>query len=297
MEIINRRQRMSSVARKLRREQDKTIGLVPTMGALHDGHLSLVREARRMCDVVVVSVFVNPTQFGPGEDFERYPRDLTNDTTKLADYNVEYIFAPSVEEIYPKGFATYVTVEGLSEPLEGVARPGHFRGVATVLTVLFNTVRPDFAFFGQKDAQQTIVVKRLVRDLAFDTEIVVLPTVREDSGLALSSRNTYLDPQERRAATVLYRALSQAREVYMEGERSARRLAEVARDIIESEPRARLEYVSVSDAETMEKLDKISDERPVLIALAAHVGRTRLIDNIILQPARQKGHTSDLKRP
>jgi pantoate--beta-alanine ligase len=297
MEIINRRQRMSSVARKLRREQDKTIGLVPTMGALHDGHLSLVREARRMCDVVVVSVFVNPTQFGPGEDFERYPRDLTTDTTRLADYNVEYIFAPSVEEIYPKGFSTYVTVEGLSEPLEGVARPGHFRGVATVLTVLFNTVRPDFAFFGQKDAQQTIVVKRLVRDLAFDTEIVVLPTVREESGLALSSRNTYLDAQERRAATVLYRALSQAREVYMEGERSARRLAEVARDIIESEPRARLEYVSVSDAETMERLDKISDERPVLIALAAHIGRTRLIDNIILQPARQKGHTSDLKRP
>ncbi|HEV2705312.1 MAG TPA: pantoate--beta-alanine ligase [Pyrinomonadaceae bacterium] len=297
MEIINRRQRMSSVARKLRREQDKTIGLVPTMGALHDGHLSLVREARRMCDVVVVSVFVNPTQFGPGEDFERYPRDLTNDTTKLADYNVEYIFAPSVEEIYPKGFSTYVTVEGLSEPLEGVARPGHFRGVATVLTVLFNTVRPDFAFFGQKDAQQTIVVKRLVRDLAFDTEIVVLPTVREESGLALSSRNTYLDPQERRAATVLYRALSQAREVYMEGERSARRLAEVARDIVEAEPRARLEYVSVSDAETMERLDKISDERPVLIALAAHIGRTRLIDNIVLQPARQKGHTSDLKRP
>jgi pantoate--beta-alanine ligase len=297
MEIINRRQRMSSVARKLRREQDKTIGLVPTMGALHDGHLSLVREARRMCDVVVVSVFVNPTQFGPGEDFERYPRDLTTDTTRLADYNVEYIFAPSVEEIYPKGFSTYVTVEGLSEPLEGVARPGHFRGVATVLTVLFNTVRPDFAFFGQKDAQQTIVVKRLVRDLAFDTEIVVLPTVREESGLALSSRNTYLDAQERRAATVLYRALSQAREVYMEGERSARRLAEVARDIIEAEPRARLEYVSVSDAETMERLDKISDERPVLIALAAHIGRTRLIDNIILQPARQKGHTSDLKRP
>ena len=220
---------MSSVARKLRREEDKTIGLVPTMGALHEGHLSLVREARRMCDVVVVTVFVNPTQFGPGEDFARYPRDLTQDTTRLADYNVDYIFAPAVEEIYPKNFSTYVTVEGLSDPMEGAARPGHFRGVATVLTVLFNTVRPDFAFFGQKDAQQTLVVKRLVRDLAFEIEVVVLPTVREASGLALSSRNAYLSADDRRAAAVLYRALSQAREVYNEGERGPKRLGETVR--------------------------------------------------------------------
>lgn len=283
---------MTSVSRKLRREQDKTIGLVPTMGALHEGHLSLVREARRMCDVVVVSVFVNPAQFSAGEDFERYPRDLTKDTTILADYNVEYIFAPSVDEIYPKNFATYVTVEGLSEQLEGAARPGHFRGVATVLTVLFNTVRPDFAFFGQKDAQQTLVVKRLVKDLAFDTEIVVLPTVREDSGLAMSSRNAYLNPEERRAATVVYRALAQSREVYNEGERNPKRLAETARDIIEAEPRARLDYISVSDAETMEKLDRITDERAVLIAVAVKFGKTRLIDNIVLQPARQKARTS-----
>ncbi len=279
---------MSSVARKLRREQDQTIGLVPTMGALHEGHLSLVREARRMCDVVVVSVFVNPAQFGPGEDFERYPRDLTQDTTKLSDYNVEYIFAPSVEEIYPKGFSTYVTVEGLSNQLEGVARPGHFRGVATVLTILFNTVRPDFAFFGQKDAQQTMVVKRLVRDLALDTEIVVLPTVREESGLALSSRNAYLDGRERRAASVLYRALMYAREAHDDGERSARRLAEVVRTQVEVEPRAQLEYVSVADAETMERLDKLPDDRPTLIAIAVRIGRTRLIDNIVIQPARQK---------
>src|ERR671927_816607 len=205
MEIINRRQRMASVARKLRREEDKTIGLVPTMGALHEGHLSLVREARRMCDVVVVSVFVNPTQFGPGEDFEHYPRDLTKDTALLTDYNVDYIFAPTVEEMYPRGFSTYVTVEGLSEQLEGASRPGHFRGVATVVTILFNIVRPDFAFFGQKDAQQTLIIKRLTRDLAFDTEIVVLPTVREDTGLALSSRNAYMSTEERRAATILYR--------------------------------------------------------------------------------------------
>ena len=284
---------MSSVARKLRREEDKTIGLVPTMGALHEGHLSLVREARRMCDVVVVTVFVNPTQFGPGEDFARYPRDLTQDTTRLADYNVDYIFAPAVEEIYPKNFSTYVTVEGLSDPMEGAARPGHFRGVATVLTVLFNTVRPDFAFFGQKDAQQTLVVKRLVRDLAFDIEVVVLPTVRETSGLALSSRNAYLSADDRRAAAVLYRALSQAREVYNEGERSPKRLAETARAQIEAEPRARLEYVGVVDAETMEKLDRISDDRAALIALAARVGGTRLIDNIVLQPARQKTRNTE----
>src|SRR4051812_31367843 len=229
MEIINRRQRMSSVARKIRREQDRTVGLVPTMGALHEGHLSLVREARTMCDVVVVSVFVNPTQFGPSEDFERYPRDLTGDTTKLSDYNVDYIFAPPAEEMYPKGFATFISVEGLSETMEGTARPGHFRGVATILTVLFNTVRPDFAFFGQKDAQQTLVVKRLVRDLAFDLEVVVLPTVREQTGLALSSRNAYLTDEQHKAAAVLYRALAQAREVYNEGERNARRLAETVR--------------------------------------------------------------------
>lgn len=292
MEIINRRQRMASVARKLRREEDKTIGLVPTMGALHEGHLSLVREARRMCDVVVVSVFVNPTQFGPGEDFDRYPRDLTNDTCLLSDYNVEYIFAPAVEEIYPKNFATYVNVEGLSEQYEGAARPGHFRGVATVLTVLFNTVRPDFAFFGQKDAQQTLVVRRLVRDLAFDTEIVVLPTVREESGLALSSRNAFLSKDERKAATVLYRALSQAREVYKEGERHPKRLAETVRALVEAEPLARLDYVTVADAETMEKFDRINDERPVLIAVAVRLGPTRLIDNIIIQPARQKARTT-----
>src|SRR6201990_235376 len=236
MEIINRRQRMSSVARKIRREQDRTVGLVPTMGALHEGHLSLVREARRMCDVVVVSVFVNPTQFGAGEDFERYPRDLTGDTTKLSDYNVDYIFAPHADEMYPKGFATYVNVEGLSETMEGAARPGHFRGVAPLLTVLSNTVRPDFAFFGQKDAQQTLVVRRLVRDLAFDIEVVVLPTVREQTGLALSSRNAYLTAEQHEAAGVLYRALSQAREVYMEGERNPKRMAEVVRSRVEAEP-------------------------------------------------------------
>jgi pantoate--beta-alanine ligase len=281
MEIINRRQRMSSVSRKVRRQQDRTIGLVPTMGALHDGHLSLVREARRMCDVVVVSVFVNPTQFAPGEDFDRYPRDLTHDAALLTDYNVDYIFAPAPEEIYPKNFSTYVTVEGLSDQLEGASRPGHFRGVATVVTVLFNIVRPDFAFFGQKDAQQTMVVRRLVRDLAFDTEIVVLPTVREESGLALSSRNAYLNDEERHAAPALYRALQRAKVVYKDGERNAARIAGVVRATIESEPRARIDYISIMDADTLEKLDKL-DDRTVLIAVAAHFGKTRLIDNLVI---------------
>lgn len=285
MEIINRRQRMSSVARKVRREQDQTIGLVPTMGALHEGHLSLIREARRMCDVVVVSVFINPAQFGPDEDFAHYPRDLTRDTALLTDYNIDYIFAPSAEEIYPKGFATYVTVDGLSDQLEGASRPGHFRGVATVVTILLNIVRPDFAFFGQKDAQQTMIVKRLVRDLAFDTEIVVLPTVREESGLALSSRNAYLNEEEQQAASIIYRALKRAREAYESGERNGARLAGVVRATIESEPRARIDYVSVTDADTMEKLDKL-DDRPVLIALAVHFGKTRLIDNIVLNRSK-----------
>jgi pantoate--beta-alanine ligase len=281
MEIINRRQRMNSVARKVRREQDKTIGLVPTMGALHEGHLSLVREARRMCDVVVVSVFVNPTQFAAGEDFNRYPRDLTRDTALLTDYNVDYIFAPSAEEIYPKGFATYVTVDGLSDQLEGASRPGHFRGVATVVTILLNIVRPDFAFFGQKDAQQSVIVKRLVRDLAFDTEIVVLPTVREETGLALSSRNAYLNAEEQQAAGVIYRALARAREAYESGERSAARLAGIVRATVETEPRATIDYVSITDADTLERLDKL-DDRTVLVALAVHFGKTRLIDNIVL---------------
>ena len=291
MEIINRRQRMSSVARKIRREQDRTIGLVPTMGALHDGHLSLVREARRMCDVVVVSIFVNPAQFGPSEDFGSYPRDLTKDTALLTDYNVDYIFAPSAEEMYPKDFSTYVNVGGLSKPLEGQTRPGHFRGVATVVAILLNTVRPDFAFFGQKDAQQAVIIKRMVRDLAFDTEIVVLPTVREESGLAISSRNLYLNAEEQQSASVIHRGLLKAKEIFEKGERHAGKLEEIVRTTIESEPRVRVDYVSVVDAETLEKLDKL-DERPVLIAVAAYVGKTRLIDNSMLNKAKKDAATT-----
>ena len=272
---------MMSVARKLRREENRTIGFVPTMGALHEGHLSLIHEARAMCDIVVVSVFVNPAQFSPAEDFNSYPRDLTRDAALLAEYNVDYVFAPTVEEIYPAGFSTYITVEGASDELEGAARPGHFRGVTTVVAILFNVIKPDFAFFGQKDGQQAVLVKRMVRDLAFNTEIVVLPVVREESGLAMSSRNNYLGDEGRRAATVLNRALSQAREAFEEGEHSATRLVELVRSIIEKEPLARIDYVSVNDAETLARLDRI-DDRPALISLAAFIGKTRLIDNVVL---------------
>lgn len=281
MEIINRRKRMMSLARKLRREENRTIGLVATMGAFHDGHLSLIHEARALCDVVVVSVFVNPAQFGPGEDFESYPRDLTADAGTLAEYNVDYVFAPTVEEIYPQGFSTYVTVEGLSTELEGASRPGHFRGVTTVVAILLNAVRPNFAFFGQKDAQQSIIIKQMVRDLAFDTEVVVLPIVREESGLAMSSRNGYLDKPQREAATVLNRALKQARSAYDEGERNALRLIELVRTAIETQPLARIDYVSVNDAVTLEKLEKL-DDRPALLSLAVFIGKTRLIDNVVL---------------
>ena len=212
MEIINRRQRMASLARKLRRE-NKTVGFVPTMGALHEGHLALVREARQMCDVVIVSIFVNPAQFNDKRDLEKYPRDLTADAALLTEYEVDYIFAPDEEEIYPDGFSTYVYVEGFTETLEGASRPGHFRGVATVVTILFNTIRPDFAFFGQKDAQQVAVIKRLTRISGFETEIVVVPTVREESGLAMSSRNALLPTKNGKRLSIIYQgfARSQAR--------------------------------------------------------------------------------------
>ncbi|MGH9914359.1 MAG: pantoate--beta-alanine ligase [Pyrinomonadaceae bacterium] len=285
---------MSSVARKLRREESKTIGLVPTMGALHEGHLSLIREARRMSDVVIVSIFVNPAQFAPGEDFGRYPRDLTKDTAVLTDYNVDYIYAPSVEEIYPKGFSSYVNVEGLSEKFEGVSRPGHFRGVATIVNILLNTIHPDFAFFGQKDAQQAVIVKRLVRDLSFNTEIVVLPIVREESGLALSSRNAYLNEEEREAADVIRRALKRAKAASTAGEHVAKHLIEIVEAGIDAEPLARLDYAAIVDPETFESIDRI-DDRPVLLVIAVFISKIRLIDNIIMQAARMRKGTGELK--
>ncbi|HTK37312.1 MAG TPA: pantoate--beta-alanine ligase, partial [Pyrinomonadaceae bacterium] len=258
MEIINRRQRMFSIARKLRRE-NKTVGFVPTMGALHEGHLSLVREARQMSDVVIVSIFVNPTQFGPGEDLDKYPRDLTEDAAKLAQYDVDYVFAPETQEIYGEGFCTYVFVEGVTDGLEGASRPGHFRGVATIVTILFNTVRPDFAFFGQKDAQQVAVIKRLTKDLGFETEIVVLPIVREESGLALSSRNAYLSPEDREKAAVIFRGLKEAKIAYKKGTRNAADLAQIVQKTIETEPAASIDYVAVVDRDSLQPIDKIGE--------------------------------------
>jgi len=280
MEIINRKQRMASLARKLRRE-NKTIGFVPTMGALHEGHLKLVEEARQMCDVVIVSIFVNPAQFNDQKDFDKYPRDLTTDAALLTEYQVDYIFAPDAEEIYPKGFSTYVFVENLTETLEGASRPGHFRGVATVVTILFNTIRPDFAFFGQKDAQQVAVIKRLTTDLGFDTEIVVIPIVREESGLAMSSRNRLLPEDERERASVIYKGLREAKLAARDGERNAANLAEIVRKTIETEPLAQIDYVAVVDNETLEPVEKIG-ENAVLIAVAARFGNVRLIDNTVL---------------
>lgn len=280
MEIINRRQRMASLTRKLRRE-NKTIGFVPTMGALHEGHLRLVTEARQMCDVVIVSIFVNPTQFNDKSDLEKYPRDLTADAALLTEYEVDYVFAPSVEEIYPPGASTFVYVEGVTEMLEGASRPGHFRGVATVVTILFNTMRPDFAFFGQKDAQQVVIIQKLTRDLGFETEIVVVPTVREESGLAMSSRNALLTPEQREKASVIFRGLRDAKLAFKNNERNAFELEQIVRRQIESEPLAVIDYVSIVSAETLEPLEFIGSEQAI-IAVAVRFGSVRLIDNAIL---------------
>jgi len=280
MEIINRRQRMFSISRQLRREA-KTVGFVPTMGALHEGHLTLVKEARAACDIVIVSIFVNPKQFNDDTDLEKYPRDLTADAALLAEYEVDYVFAPEQHEIYPEGFATYVEVEGLTESLEGASRPGHFRGVTTVVTILFNTIRPDRAFFGQKDAQQVAVVKRLTTDLGFETEIVVVPTVREESGLAMSSRNSLLSDEEREKAVFIIEALREAKLAFKKGERNASDLTQIVRDRIDAEPLARLDYVAVVDRDSLQPIEKVGDDETLIVA-AVYIGSTRLIDNVIL---------------
>jgi len=271
---------MFSISRKLRREE-KTVGFVPTMGALHEGHLSLVREARARCDIVIVSIFVNPEQFNDPDDLERYPRDLTADAATLAEVGVDYIFAPDTEEMYPPGFATYVNVESLTESLEGTSRPGHFRGVATVVTILLNTVRPNLAFFGQKDAQQVAVVKRLVTDLGFETEVVVMPTIREGSGLALSSRNELLTPEEREKAAAIINALREAKTAFKQGQRNAAELTKIVEERLLETPGTRLDYVSIVNSETLQPVEKIGDEE-TLIAVAAYVGDVRLIDNVVL---------------
>jgi pantoate--beta-alanine ligase len=280
MTIVRTVAGMKALVRRWRRE-GKRIGFVPTMGYLHEGHLSLVRESTDRADVAVVSIFVNPAQFGPNEDFKKYPRDLEKDAAFLTAAGVDVLFYPEAAEIYPPGYRTYVEVEGLQDRLCGRSRPGHFRGVATVVLKLFDIVAPDLAFFGAKDAQQVLIIRRMAADLDLDVEIVTCPIVREPDGLALSSRNAYLGPDERKAALVLSRSLRAAEKAVADGERDAGRLVAGIRAVIAAEPLARIDYVEAVDPETLEPVAGIRGD--VLVALAVFIGPTRLIDNVRLR--------------
>jgi pantoate--beta-alanine ligase len=264
------------------RQGGKRLGLVPTMGALHEGHLSLVRAAKARCDAVAVSIFVNPTQFGPTEDLARYPRRFERDCELLEKEGVDFVFAPSAEEMYSKDEVTWVTVEGLSEKLDGRSRPGHFRGVTTVVAKLFHIIAPEAAFFGQKDAAQLGVIRRMVRDLNFAVEIVACPIVREPDGLAMSSRNAYLGGEERRHALVLQRSLQETRQRFQAGERTAARLIAAAMEVLARVPQVALDYFEIVDPETLDAVEQVS--QTTLVAVAAYVGSTRLIDNVVLNP-------------
>ena len=266
--------------RTARRSLPGSVGLVPTMGFLHQGHISLVQRARAECGSVAVSIFVNPTQFGPNEDLAKYPRDLPRDLALLQDAGTDLVWMPTPESMYPPGFQTWVTVDGLTHPLEGEVRPGHFRGVTTVVAKLFNAIGPDKAYFGQKDAQQAVVIRQMVKDLNFRIDIVVCPIVREADGLAMSSRNVYLNNGERQAATVLFRGLSAAKAAYEKGERNAEVLRKLAQDTVNMESLAKLQYVSCADYDTLEELETVS--RKALLSMAAYLGKTRLIDNFVL---------------
>jgi len=267
--------------RNARHTLPEPAGLVPTMGFLHAGHISLVQRARAECASVAASIFVNPTQFGPNEDLAKYPRDLPRDLALLEAAGVDLVWTPTREVMYPTGFQTWVEVEGLTKGLEGEVRPGHFRGVATVVAKLFNAVGPDRAYFGQKDAQQAAVIRRMARDLDFPIEIVVCPTLREADGLAMSSRNIYLNPEERRAATVLFRALNEAQSAFARCERDAETLRRLMREIVNAEPLARLQYVSCANYDTLEELETVAGR--ALLSMAVYVGKTRLIDNFVLE--------------
>jgi pantoate--beta-alanine ligase len=282
MRVITALDEMHAARRSL--DGQGSVGFVPTMGYLHEGHLSLVRRARAENDFVIVSIFVNPTQFGPNEDLDAYPRDLARDLRLLEAEGVDIAFTPQAEALYPPGFQTWVELEELPKRLEGAHRPGHFRGVTTIVTKLFNLTRPHRAYFGQKDAQQAIIIRRMVQDLNFDLDVVVCPTVREPHGLAMSSRNAYLTPEERQRAGVLYRALSRARAAYEAGERDAEALRQIMRETLAQEPIVRVEYVSVADLTTLEEIQGRMDG-PALASLAARVGRARLIDNVWLGAA------------
>ena len=278
MQIVTTCQEMAQICR----ESPRPLGLAPTMGALHQGHLALVERARLENQTVAVSIFVNPTQFGRREDLTAYPRTLVRDLDLLRKAHVDLVFTPTEAEMYPPGFDTWVDVGTIATRLEGAVRPGHFRGVATVVTRLFNLVRPDRAYFGQKDGQQTVVVRQVIRDLNLGVEMVVVPTVREADGLAFSSRNEYLTPEERRAAPVLYRSLSRATNLWSQGERSAQRLRDEVRQALTQEPLAeRIDYVSVADATTLQELDTISGR--AMVSVAVKLGKPRLIDNVILE--------------
>ena len=265
---------------EIRRSFPGRVGLVPTMGYLHEGHLSLVRRAREECDHVAVSIFVNPTQFGPREDLSKYPRDLHRDLSLLEPLGVDLVWLPTPELMYPPGFQTWVEVEAITRPLEGAMRPGHFRGVATVVAKLFNAVQPHKAYFGQKDAQQAAVIRQMTRDLSYPIEIVICPIVREPDGLAMSSRNVYLDRDQRKAATVLSRSLRAAQEIYDEGERNAEKIRGRMKEVLASEPLAEVQYVSCADYDTLEELETVTGK--ALLSMAVHVGKTRLIDNLVL---------------
>ena len=264
------------------RASRKRLGLVPTMGALHEGHLSLVRAAKAQCDAVAVSIFVNPTQFGPTEDLSKYPRQCDRDCRLLENEGVEILFAPPVEEIYPDGEVTWVLVEGLSEKLDGRSRPGHFRGVTTIVAKLFHILEPEAAFFGQKDAAQLAVIRRMVEDLNFAVEIVACPIARESDGLAMSSRNAYLNREERGRALVLQRSLQKALQQFQAGERCAAKLISAAKEVLAGEPHVMLDYFEIVDPDTLDPVEQISQK--TLVAVAAYVGSTRLIDNLVLNP-------------
>jgi pantoate--beta-alanine ligase len=272
---------MRAASRQTRRDE-KRLGFVPTMGALHEGHLSLVRAAKEKCDVVAVSIFVNPLQFSPSEDLAKYPRTFERDAGLLERESVDILFVPTSQEMYPAGAITYVTVEGLSEKLCGRSRPGHFRGVTTVVAKLFHIVEPDLAFFGQKDAAQATIIRRMVQDLNLPVEIVVCPIVREPDGLAMSSRNTYLSPEERKLSLVLYRALTEVKRRFDQGERDAARLVEAGKQVLAREPGVRPDYLEIVDPDTLDPISEVRSE--TLVAVAAFVGGTRLIDNVLLSP-------------
>jgi pantoate--beta-alanine ligase len=251
------------------------------MGYLHEGHLSLIRRAREECDHVVVSVFVNPIQFGPHEDLSKYPRDLDRDLSLIEPLGVDLVWSPTAESMYPQGYQTWVEVEAITRPLEGARRPGHFKGVTTIVAKLFNAVQPHRAYFGQKDAQQAAVIRQMTRDLNFPLEIVICPIVRESDGLAMSSRNVYLEPEQRKAATVLYRSLTAARNAYENGEREAETLRQIMKDVLAAEPLAQMQYVSCADYDTLEELETVTGKS--LLSMAVFLGKTRLIDNFVLE--------------